>query len=232
MELIYDRRQNAETLAAAALSKEVRAVLANEPRAVIGVPGGTSVAGVLSAFALTDPDWNRLDFFLVDERLVPLDDPMSNYRGLADGPLSKARLHPVPVGDATDHKAAVQGYEEELSRAGGGFHIVLLGVGEDGHVASLFPGSPAVSSQELGYLAVTQAPKPPPLRVTASPNLLKAALTSLVFFFGSPKLGALERFLSRKVPAEECPAKLVLEHERSYLVTDLPLPQDHPWHTS
>ena len=90
-----------------------------------------------------------LQFFMVDERLVPLDDDQSNYKlvnelffrpALAQGVILPSQVHPF-VDDRSAPDRGIGRYQEELNAAGGIMHLVFLGVGEDGHVAGLFPSA-------------------------------------------------------------------------------------------
>jgi 6-phosphogluconolactonase len=134
-----------------------------------------------------------LDVFWVDERAVPADDPASNY-GLArrlwldPAGIGGDRVHPMTPGDgALD--AAVRASERELLGALGAppaLDVALLGVGEDGHVASLFPGHPALL--ETGWVsAVSDAPKPPPRRITLTLAALLLARRVAIGAFGQAK---------------------------------------------
>ena len=111
--------------------------------------------------------WNRIHWFWGDERFVPYDDPASNYRMAYDSlfsyvPVSKDRLHPItteglsPLQAAANYQALLQRYNAN-SRLGLGqsiFDVTLLGVGEDGHTASLFPGSLTLLETRQWVLAV------------------------------------------------------------------------------
>jgi 6-phosphogluconolactonase len=143
-------------------------------------------------------DWSRVELFWVDERAVPVDDPRSNFGlarrlGLEETGAPPARLHPMS-GAAADLAAAAASYEEELRSVLGDpprLDVVLLGVGEDGHVASLFPGHPLLAEQQLLAAAVYDAPRPPPRRLTLTlPTLLAAGLV-VVAAFGEAKAEAM-----------------------------------------
>lgn len=115
--------------------------------------------------------WDRLHVFWCDERCVPRADAASNFgvahaAWLARVPVSQERLHPVPVGEAP---AAAAAYDAQLRAFYGAsrldparplFDITLLGVGADGHTASLFPGSPALAEQQAWAVPVSR-PEPP-----------------------------------------------------------------------
>ncbi|HOB97743.1 MAG TPA: 6-phosphogluconolactonase [Verrucomicrobiota bacterium] len=173
--------------------------------------------------------WGEVEFFFADERWVPLDDPESNYRlarehlfdplGIAD-----RRIHPFSVSADTEF-AVAQAQAEVLrattvnERGDPMFDLVLLGMGEDGHVASLFPDAPpAVVESRAVYLAVT-GPKPPPRRVTLSYAVLAAARRVWVLASGPGKRAALEASLA---PGGKTPLARVLQsRKRTVILTDV-----------
>ena len=161
--------------------------------------------------------WRSVFVYWSDERQVPLDDPTSNYAlaksALLDHvPIPPEQVFPL-VGDPTPALRRVPVNEQGWPR----FDIIHLGLGEDGHTASLFPGSPAL--QEAGALValVHNAPKPPPERLTMTLPVLNAARAVLVLVQGASKKDALARVLQRD-PA--LPASLVqpLDGELQFLV--------------
>lgn len=119
-------------------------------------------------------DWGRVDVWFGDERFVPADSPDRNVGQAAEAmldhlPLDPARVHPMPASDGEygdDVDAAADWYAGELERAGAPlFDILMLGVGPDGHCASLFPGRPEID-EDRPVVAVRNSPKPPPTRIT------------------------------------------------------------------
>ena len=131
------------------------AVLTAVGRFVAALSGGQTPTGLYRELARPSRalDWKKIDVFLVDERIVPYEDSRSNFgmikKTLLDAvPIPAENVHPIPV-DQADPYAAARRYEEEIYRvfrappgAAPRFDLVLLGIGEDGHTASLFPGSP------------------------------------------------------------------------------------------
>jgi len=143
--------------------------------------------------------WERVHFFWGDERLVPLDHPQSNYKLVRDSLLKHVRIppknvHPVQVNRPWEQAAAA--YEQELrSKVGGrwgfpSFDLVLLGLGDDGHTASLFPR--AASLQERQKLVTThRMPGTEPARVTLTLPVLNAAKRVFFLVSGESKATAL-----------------------------------------
>ncbi len=201
---------------------------------VIAVPGGRSIVGFLNTWherrsELDRALWKRLHFFLLDERLVELTAPESNYRLvnevffsklLAAGHISNSQLHPFKW-QPTSTDNGVSEYEQELKTFQGKFHAVLLGVGEDAHVGALFPGHHSIRNDHQGFITLADSPKPPPARMTASRTLIRSAKFGLAFILESGKRDALRNYLNPQKTVEQCPAKLINEIEEGYVVTNL-----------
>lgn len=145
---------------------------------VVLTGGGTGIA--LLEKVRRNPgelDWSRLDIFWGDERFVPAGDPERNelqaHRALLDHvPVDPARVHTVATSDSEypDPVEAAAEYATTVRShlaATGGFDLHLLGMGPDGHINSLFPGDTAtIREQREPAVAVTNSPKPPPVRIT------------------------------------------------------------------
>jgi 6-phosphogluconolactonase len=174
----------------------------------------------LGAVPLRDRiDWSRLDLFWGDERCVPPDDERSNYRmarlALLDAvPPARARAHPIPCGG--DAEAAARRYEETLrAHFGGGpcrFDLVMLGLGEDGHTASLFPGS-AAADEPGRWVAPARLAGQDFARVTLTPRAINAARTILFLVMGEAKAAALQRTLEGARDPSRLPAQLIRPEE-------------------
>ncbi|MGZ4446740.1 MAG: 6-phosphogluconolactonase [Nocardioides sp.] len=153
--------------------------------------GGTIAVKIHEAVATShrakDVDWSRVDVWFGDERFVPADSPDRNAGQAAAAMLDKlgfdpARLHLMPASDGDhgdDVDAAAAAYAAELARAGRDgegplFDVLMLGIGPDGHCASLFPGRTEQSSRELA-VAVRDSPKPPPTRISMTMRTLSHA---------------------------------------------------------
>jgi 6-phosphogluconolactonase len=152
--------------------------------------------------------WKALQFFFGDERCVAPDDKDSNYamarRTLgAGGHLRLERLHRMEA-ERDDRDAAARAYERLLPAA---LDVVILGIGEDGHTASLFPGGAAVSEQFRHVLPI-EATKPPPWRLTVTPPVIAAARAVLLLATGSGKADPVYRALVSGEPVTQVPSKL------------------------
>lgn len=201
---------------------------------VIGLCGGRSVVGLLGALekeSTHQPDdlLGRIQFFMVDERLVPLTDEQSNYGGLKrllfnslveKKAISESQLHPF-ITNTSVKDFGCAGYMDELGRSGGIFTVVVVGVGEDGHIAGLFPHHQSLAEKSKTFLHFHDSPKPPADRMSASPALITSADLSVVLALGEAKRTAWEAFKSEAVSEEECPAKLALKAGACLVVSDL-----------
>jgi PPK2 family polyphosphate:nucleotide phosphotransferase len=194
------------------LVREVRAGAAEAVRRrgrfSMALPGGSVAEAFLPALATAGIDWSATDFYWTDERAVSPDDPDSNF-GLArrlflePAGIAVARVHRMR-GDEPDLRAAAEAYGWEL-RAGLGdpprLDLVLLGLGPDGHVASLFPGHAALAELAHTVVAVDDAPKPPARRLTVTLGVLGAARRLVVAAFGEGKSAAVREALEDRSSA-------------------------------
>jgi 6-phosphogluconolactonase len=147
--------------------------------------------------------WTRVHMFWGDERYVSADDPDSNYRMAKETlldhvPCPAGNIHPMPTHFPSPDDAA-RDYEQALRSYFGTdwphFDLILLGLGEEGHTASLFPGSPALEERTRWVVAV-RAPAKPPMRLTLTLPALTRAANIYVLAAGSKKTGALHHVLT------------------------------------
>jgi 6-phosphogluconolactonase len=189
-------------VAAAQLSEALRRV---GPGARLGIPGGSALGALRLLREPLEPElWSSLRLTWVDERLVPVSDAASN-RGdaLRGGPLSVALELPLVL-DGEDAAAAVKRTSAAFARDfGGALDVALLGLGEDGHIASLFPGHAALNDQSA-VVALHDSPKPPSSRVTLSlPVLARPGVERIIVAMGVGKRDALKRLMAgdESIPA-------------------------------
>lgn len=210
---------------------------AERGEASVVLTGGTIAAAVYRALrdspARDAVDWGRVDVWWGDERFVPHDSADRNElqarEALLDAlPLDPARVHPMPPSDAADGpdpEAAAARYADTLARAAKPgtaalphFDLLLLGVGEDGHVASVFPEHP-VAYEERPVAAVRGAPKPPPVRLTLTRPAINTAEEVWLIASGSGKSSAVRMALSGAGPVQ-VPAAGVRGVERTLWLLD------------
>lgn len=181
----------------------------------IAVSGGSVASTFLPAWGAQRVfDWNTTDVFWADERAVPPLDPDSNY-GLAralwlePAGAPPARVHRMPA-DGPDLAEAARQYEDEVCRTLGAapvLDLVLLGIGPDGHVASLFPGHGLLGETARRVAEVLDSPKPPPRRLTLTMPILTSARTVAIGAFGASKADIVREAIQDG--ASRLPAALV-----------------------
>jgi 6-phosphogluconolactonase len=201
---------------------EGRRALADHRVFSIALSGGSVATTLFPSLARAPFDWSRADIFWADERIVPFADPESNYGvalSLLLGPagISAERIHRMPVEDADVRKAAAA-YSSELLRVAGNpprLDFVLLGVGPDGHVASLFPHDRTLYDQQPVAI-VDGAPKEPRRRMTLTMPVLRGADRIVVAAFGESKRQALHDALSR--PDSATPLAMVVREKARVLM--------------
>jgi 6-phosphogluconolactonase len=210
----------AKAVAARLVTTLVDAAAAGGRSSVVLTGGGvgTAVLAELAAAPARDAvDWRHLDIWWGDERFLPAGDPDRNETGARAALLDHVdvradRVHPMPGPDGQDGddpEAAAERYAgwlravaqpEDHSQVPS-FDVLLLGIGPEGHVASLFPGLPALY-EERTVVAVRGAPKPPPTRLTLTLPAIRAARQVWIIASGREKAGAVRLALSGAGPVQ------------------------------
>ncbi len=177
----------------------------------LALAGGSTPRAMHEKLALLDLPWSRLEIFFGDERCVPADSADSNYRMAKESlldrvPIARERVHRMP-GELADHDAAARAYEAVLPPS---IDVLVLGIGEDGHTASLFPGAAALAERGRRVLPVV-GPKPPPHRLTVTPPVVEAARNIVVLAAGAGKAEPVQRALEGAWGPLQTPAQLARE---------------------
>ncbi|MGH9176439.1 MAG: 6-phosphogluconolactonase [Vicinamibacterales bacterium] len=164
-----------------------------------GLTGGATALIFLGALREADVDWSRVIFYWGDERAVPTDHVDSNF-GLAErlllSPLGAGAPNAIRMpADQTDLQAAARKYAAQLPPA---LDLLILGVGDDGHVCSLFPGHPALLTDDERVTVVEDSPKPPPRRLTLTLPYVLASRQIWVVAVGARKAPILQRAVTRQ----------------------------------
>ena len=190
--------------------------LAEQARAggSIVLTGGSTPRRAYEIAAELEPDWSRVELWWGDERFVADGDGDRNdaqaREALLDRvPLDPRRVHPMPAADGptTDLDAAAESYAGQLREQGSGrFDVVLLGVGPDGHVASLFPGFPQLDVEDTVAVAVRDSPKPPPQRISLTFPALERSDEVWFMAAGDEKADAVRRALIPGTDPHDVPA--------------------------
>jgi 6-phosphogluconolactonase len=204
----------AEVLAAAAAARLITRIVdfqtASRFASLVLTGGEIGIAvlrDVASTPAATAVDWRRLDIYWGDERFLPSGHPERNETRAREALLDHvqvdpARVHPMGASDGpwgNDPDTAARAYEELLLNQrrpedrglAPSFDICLLGLGEEGHVASLFPGSPAVYETDRAVIGVRGSPKPPPTRISLTLPALRCATEVWLIVSGAQKAAAV-----------------------------------------
>jgi 6-phosphogluconolactonase len=210
----------AETVAARLVTRLVDVQAARGSASVVLTGGGigTAVLAALAAAPIRDAiDWRKLDIWWGDERFLPTGHPERNETGaraalLDHVDVDPARVHPMPAADGPDRddpEAAAARYADLLLATARpedhspvpSFDVLMLGLGPDAHVASLFPGQPALYD-DRPVVAVRGAPKPPPTRITLTLPAIQTAREVWVIAAGEAKAAAAHMSLSDAGPIQ------------------------------
>ena len=226
--------RDAQALADAAAARLVVALLdAQSARGVahVSLTGGSMGSKIITSLtrvpARDAVDWARVHVWWGDERYLPAGDPNRNdtqnaQAGLDDLGLDPAHVHRVLGPDEAPHpEASAEAYAAELLEhaAGDPFDIMVLGVGPDGHVASLFPYHPAADTTDALTVAVFDCPKDPPDRVSLTRECLEQSREVWFLVSGADKADAVRRGVEG-APFETTPAAHVHGQERTLWLVD------------
>jgi len=213
---------------AQSLAEIALAVAARSGRVMIALSGGATPQRLYRVLAEDYRDtlpWAKMHLFWGDDRFVPADDPSSNIRMVREAlldhvPVPAINVHPMPV-FFHDPAAAAADYEATLKSYWRGtwprLDVMLLGLGADGHTASLFPHSPALAEQRRWVVSVHEATATPPQRLTVTLPVINSAARVYFIATGNEKAEIAARVLAGAATVEEAPAAGV-QPERGELV--------------
>ena len=210
---VFESAAEAAQAAAAQIAKAAAAAIEARGRARLALSGGRTPERAYRALAappLRDRvEWTRVEVLFADERAVAPDDPDSNLRLvretlLANLPAPGPRVVRMRA-DSSDPDEALAEYERALATP---LDLLLLGMGADGHTASLFPGSALVRECARRVAMVSDSLKPPARRMTILPRVIEEARAVLVLVTGADKSRAAARALEGETDPADCPARL------------------------
>jgi 6-phosphogluconolactonase len=184
---------------AASAAAEVAQALREGARSLV-LAGGSTPRRCHELLSEMEVEWGRVTILFGDERCVRPDHPDSNYLMARESLLdrvSPATVYRMPAELGPDEGAEMYAHVVGMV---GRLDVVMLGVGEDGHTASLFPGHPALEAPGLA-VGIRDSPKPPPQRVTLTLNALKAARRVIIVATGAGKADAVARAKRHEVPS-------------------------------
>jgi len=226
---------DAEAVAERAAALIVRQLThAREQRGIahLALSGGTTPGATYRLLGAEPSELSGVEIWFADERCVAPEDPESNYRLAAETLLEPAALAPACVhrmqGELGPSAGAAR-YAAELSaqlpqeEGLPVLDLIVLGIGPDGHIASLFPGAETLDAPaEALCLGVEDSPKPPPERITLSLSVLRAARSCLLLATGAGKGDAVSAMLAE--PSHHVPASMLRRERLSVIVDDAAAP--------
>lgn len=182
----------------------------------VGLTGGTIANDIYRAVAVSprrgEVEWTSVEFWWGDERFVARDSADRNAVQAREAMLDElgvrpTRVHEMPATDDGDLESGAQAYGDEMREFGAGsFDLLLLGLGPDGHIASLFPGYPQLAVDDRIAVAVEDSPKPPPARISLTYGALNRTRALWFVVTGEGKAEAAARSLSAGASVSESPA--------------------------
>jgi 6-phosphogluconolactonase len=222
-EILIDNRIVLQRKLLSEFETRARSAIAERGAFIVALPGGSVATTFFPALATAAVDWTRTEFFWVDERAVPPEDSESNFAlaqnlWLTVASIPRERIHRMH-GEAHDLEEAARKAAAELTSIAGDpprLDVALLGVGEDGHVASIFPGRDTSDSHSnLLVVAVYDAPKPPARRLSLGLRVLAGAERVVIAAVGRSKASAVRDALQAR---PETPLASLLNRARSSLL--------------
>ncbi|KAG7171498.1 6-phosphogluconolactonase-like [Homarus americanus] len=180
----------------------------------IGLSGGSMAKFVCNGIPSIQTEWGKWSLFFCDERLVPFTAEDSTYRLYRNGLVGKTPLKEeqfIAINPDLEVTAAAKDYEEKVRAKFPDcdwpkFDLLLLGMGPDGHTASLFPGHQLLKEDNVWIAAISDSPKPPPCRVTMTFPVINAARCCVFAMAGQGKADMVKRILG---DGEELPTGMV-----------------------
>jgi 6-phosphogluconolactonase len=210
--IVIDLRPALAEAAAEWIAGAITGAVAERGRCAIALSGGTTPRAVYARLARHHGEvpWPSVDIYFGDERCVPPRHPESNFQ-MADDvllrqvPVPRAQIHRMH-GEWPDDEAAAREYAEILPDE---LDVLLLGMGADGHTASLFPHAPSLDERQHRVVAV-DSPVPPPRRLTITPSVIATARRVAVIAAGTEKAPAVERALEGRFDPHALPVQFAL----------------------
>jgi 6-phosphogluconolactonase len=210
--------------AASLLAQSISHTLQRQGRCVLGIVGGRVMPPLFKALVKHLRGSSGLFLIWLDERLGPEKNAAQAEPFLREMRANGGQLETLPImglhPQAALREAASALQSISLGPGPSRLDIAVLSAGEDGHIVSLFPHHKALHSTQYGYVLVEDSPKPPLLRITATPSFICSAAEAFLFFVGD-KEQAYENFLDETKTVDDCPAKLVQQIPRVVVFTCL-----------
>lgn len=233
VEVLADRETLIERSLAVVLSK-IQAAIAERGICTIALAGGSTPGPVYEAIAASDLPWDRIHVFWGDERYVPPAHPDSNQRMARQAWLDKIKIpptniHPMPTSagdpavDARTHQTELQEFFKVSAHEFPAFDIILLGIGDDAHTASLFPGTEALQVRDR---LVTVGNKDGQPRITFTVPLINHARSVIFIVVGASKKPALAQIFALTGDSNTYPARLIEPNGELWWLLDVTAGED------
>jgi 6-phosphogluconolactonase len=196
-------------LSAQRIGEALSRAISADGAASLALAGGSTPRAVYEALAkISGIDWPRVNVYFGDERAVPATHPDSNFQMAQTALFERVPLPPRNIhrmhADEADQDAAARAYDAVLPEH---LSLMILGIGEDGHTASLFPGSPALNERTRRVLPVL-GPKPPPERLSVTPPVIESARQCILLATGAGKAEPVRRALCGPLDIQHTPSCL------------------------
>jgi 6-phosphogluconolactonase len=219
--------------AAAVIERQLQRARSERGEAHLALSGGTTPARTYELLAAAGIDGDGTEIWFADERCVAPEDPDSNYRlareTLLGGEPQDARHVHRMLGELGPAEGAERYARELTARLGGAggtvpvLDVIVLGIGPDGHIASLFPGAAALDAgADAVAVGVEDSPKPPPQRITLSLAVLRDARSCVLIATGASKADAVQAMLGE--PTRHVPASMLRRERLTVIVDDAAAP--------
>lgn len=205
---VFPDIQELSAAAAQAISDELIEAIFDRGRATLALAGGNTPRQTYALLAETENvDWDKVEVYFTDERAIPPTHPDSNFQMACEEllellPVQPAAVHRMPA-DLHHLGEAAREYESLLPES---LDVLILGLGPDGHTASLFPDDPALFSSDR--VVAVQGPRPPFARLTITPRVIEMARNVFVLATGTEKAGAVARAVEGELDVATTPAQL------------------------
>jgi 6-phosphogluconolactonase len=221
--VIVERDAEAMSVRAAAeIADALATTLSTAGAAHVALSGGDTPVRTYELLAEKVPDWSGVELWFADERCVGPQDPESNYKLVAETLVAQVNARGGAIADHQVHRmegelgpwAGAEHYAEVLrslvaarDEDVAALDTIVLGIGREGHIASLFPDAPALRQTDVLCLGIADSPKPPPERISLSLPVLRAARGCVLLAAGETKAQALAAALAG--PSQAAPASLL-----------------------
>ena len=225
IERVSDKKELAQK-ASTFVASEIKMVLDQKERFQLALSGGSTPSDTYKLLGCEQLQWNRVDIFLGDERWVDIQDPASNAGMINRTLLSSniaidSKFYPVPTVQFSNARQSAVAYSHLLEKVCNGkppeFDLILLGLGDDGHTASLFPWSKSLMNKDSW---VTDANANGHDRISFTSSVLSSAKKVIFLVNGSSKQIALQRLLDTTESSDRTPARLVQPNSEILIIAD------------